>query len=47
MIESKTMVTPIGEAIYPRLLKPDKNFNELGEYKIILKIKKQDESKLL
>ncbi len=40
MIESKTMVTPIGEAIYPRLLKPDTKFNELGEYKITLKIKK-------
>lgn len=47
MIETKTMVTPIGEAIYPRLLKPDTKFNELGEYKITLKIKKQDASKLL
>jgi hypothetical protein len=36
------MVTPIGEAVYPRLLKPDTKFNEAGEYKVTLKIKKQD-----
>jgi hypothetical protein len=42
MIEAKTMVTPIGEAVYPRLLKPDTKFNEAGEYKVTLKIKKQD-----
>jgi hypothetical protein len=47
MIDIKTMVTPLGEAIYPRLLKPDTKFNELGEYKLTLKIKKRDASKLL
>lgn len=47
MIETKTMVTPIGEAVYPRLLKPDTRFNELGEYRITLKIKKQDAPKLM
>lgn len=47
MIEAKTMVTPIGEAIYPRLMKPDTRFNELGEYRITLKMKKQDASKLI
>ena len=47
MIEAKTMVTPIGEAVYPRLMKPDTKFNELGEYRITLKIKKQDAPKLM
>jgi hypothetical protein len=42
MIEAKTMVTPIGEAVYPRLLKPDTKFNEAGEYKVTLKRQKQD-----
>ncbi|MDA1338402.1 MAG: DUF2815 domain-containing protein, partial [bacterium] len=47
MIDAKTMVTPIGEAIYPRLMKPDTKFNELGEYRITLKIKKQDAVQLV
>lgn len=47
MIEHKTMVTPLGEAIYPRLMKPDTRFNELGEYRITLKIKKLEAAKMI
>jgi len=37
-----TQVSVAGEAIYPHLVKPDVRFNELGEYKVTLKVSKSD-----
>lgn len=47
MIEAKRMVSPLGEAVYPHLNRPDVKFNPLGEYKITLKLKKSDASKFI
>tara|TARA_B110000977_G_scaffold25830_1_gene31934 strand:+ start:10412 stop:11005 length:594 start_codon:yes stop_codon:yes gene_type:complete len=44
---SQTHVTPVGEAIYPHLQKPDTKFNSNGEYKVTLKVKKSDASEML
>ena len=40
-------VSVAGEAIYPHLMKPDVRFNEHGEFKVTLKIAKQDASKMV
>jgi len=42
-----TKVSVAGEAVYPHLVKPDVRFNELGEYKVTLKIGKQDASQMV
>ena len=42
-----TKVSVAGEAIYPHLVKPDVRFNELGEYKVTLKVAKQDASEMV
>ena len=42
-----TKVSAAGEAIYPHLVKPDVRFNELGEYKVTLKISKSDASEMV
>jgi hypothetical protein len=47
MIEAKRMVSPLGEAVYPHLIKPDVKFNPLGEYKITLKLNKSEASKFI
>jgi len=47
MIEAKRMVSPLGEAVYPHLNRPDVKFNPLGEYKITLKLNKSDASKFI
>ena len=40
-------VSVAGEAIYPHLMKPDVRFNEYGEFKVTLKIGKQDASAMV
>ncbi len=40
-------VSVAGEAIYPHLMKPDVRFNEHGEFKVTLKIAKQDASQMV
>jgi len=40
-------ISAMGEAIYPHLNKPDVKFSEAGEYKVTLKVKKSDASKML
>ena len=40
-------VSVAGEAIYPHLMKPDVRFNEHGEFKVTLKIDKQDASQMV
>ena len=47
MSDIPTKVSVAGEAIYPHLMKPDVRFNELGEYKVTLKIAKQDASQMV
>jgi hypothetical protein len=47
MSDITTRVSVIGEAIYPHLNKPDVRFNEYGEYKVTLKIAKQDASAMV
>ena len=47
MSDNNTKVSVAGEAIYPHLMKPDVRFNELGEYKVTLKIAKQDASQMV
>ena len=47
MSDIPTKVSVAGEAIYPHLMKPDVRFNELGEYKVTLKIGKQDASQMV
>ena len=37
-MKDATMISELGEAIYPHLNKPDVKFNENGEYKVTLKI---------
>ena len=47
MSDNNTKVSVAGEAIYPHLMKPDVRFNELGEYKVTLKLDKQDASQMV
>ena len=47
MSDITTNVSVVGEAIYPHLNKPDVRFNEYGEYKVTLKIAKQDASAMV
>lgn len=47
MLDSSTHVTPLGEAVYPSLNRPETRFDENGIYKVTLKIKKQDASALI
>lgn len=44
MAKAKTMMSPKGVAVYPRLKTPDTKYNELGEYKVGLAIA-EDEAK--
>ena len=47
MSDITTRVSVVGEAVYPHLTKPDVRFNEYGEYKVTLKIAKQDASAMV
>ena len=47
MSTNTTKVSVAGEAIYPHLSKPDVRFNADGEYKVTLKISKQDASEMV
>ena len=47
MSDITTRVSVVGEAIYPHLNKPDVRFNENGEYKVTLKVNKQDASAMV
>ena len=47
MSDIPTKVSVAGEAIFPHLMRPDVRFNELGEYKVTLKIGKQDASQMV
>ena len=47
MSDITTRVSVVGEAVYPHLTKPDVRFNEYGEYKVTLKIGKQDASAMV
>ena len=47
MSDITTNVSVVGEAVYPHLTKPDVRFNEHGEYKVTLKIAKQDASAMV
>ena len=47
MSDITTRVSVVGEAIYPHLNRPDVRFNEYGEYKVTLKIAKQDASAMV
>ena len=47
MSDIQTKVSVAGEAIYPHLMKPDVRFNELGEYKVTLKLDKRDASEMV
>ena len=42
-----TKVSVTAEAVYPHLVKPDVRFNEYGEYKVTLKVAKQDASEMV
>ena len=42
MSDITTRVSVVGEAVYPHLNRPDVRFNEYGEYKVTLKIGKQE-----
>ena len=47
MSDITTRVSVVGEAVYPHLTKPDVRFNEYGEFKVTLKIGKQDASAMV
>ena len=47
MSDIPTKVSVTGESLYPHLVKPDVRFNELGEYKVTLKVAKQDASQMV
>ena len=47
MSDIPTKVSVAGEAVYPHLMKPDVRFNEYGEFKVTLKIGKQDASAMV
>ena len=47
MSDITTNVSVVGEAIYPHLNRPDVRFNEFGEYKVTLKVAKQDASAMV
>ena len=47
MSDITTRVSVVGEAVYPHLNRPDVRFNEYGEYKVTLKIAKQDASAMV
>ena len=42
MSDITTRVSVVGESIYPHLNRPDVRFNDYGEYKVTLKVGKQD-----
>ena len=42
MSDITTRVSVVGESIYPHLNRPDVRFNDWGEYKVTLKVRKQD-----
>ena len=42
MSDITTRVSVVGESVYPHLNRPDVRFNDYGEYKVTLKIGKQD-----
>lgn len=47
MLDSKTHVSVMGEAVYPSLNKPETRFDENGIYKVTLKVAKQDASAMI
>jgi hypothetical protein len=47
MSDIPTKVSVTGESLYPHLVKPDVRFNELGEYKVTLKVAKSDASAMV
>ena len=47
MSDIPTKVSVAAEAVYPHLVKPDVRFNEFGEYKVTLKLSKQDASQMV
>ena len=47
MSDITTRVSVVGEAVYPHLNRPDVRFNEYGEFKVTLKIAKQDASAMV
>ena len=47
MSDITTRVSVVGEAVYPHLNRPDVRFNEYGEYKVTLKVGKQDASAMV
>ena len=42
MSDITTRVSVVGESVYPHLNRPDVRFNDYGEYKVTLKVGKQD-----
>ena len=42
MSDITTRVSVVGESVYPHLTRPDVRFNDYGEYKVTLKVGKQD-----
>ena len=47
MSDITTRVSVLGESIYPHLNKPDVRFNDWGEFKVTLKVGKQDASDMV
>ena len=47
MSDITTRVSVVGESIYPHLNKPDVRFNDWGEFKVTLKVGKQDASAMV
>ena len=47
MSDITTRVSVLGESIYPHLNKPDVRFNDWGEFKVTLKVGKQDASAMV
>ena len=47
MSDITTRVSVVGESIFPHLNRPDVRFNDWGEYKVTLKIGKQDASAMV
>jgi len=47
MLEQKILVTPVGEAVYPKLNRPDTKYIEGGEYSVTMKIRKSDASNII
>jgi len=47
MLEQKILVSPVGEAVYPKLNAPDTKYIEAGQYSVTLKIRKSDATKII